>query len=220
MIRLLSLSFCALLALTASAGAEGISGQYLEARTCDIWTGPCFANAEMYQNGNHAVMGWKVDKGTFDDVKLDGLGIVAIVAASDTLGLDQTGPAKAVLIVDKNATKAQRDALVKFAQKQGGDLLKNVVAVASEAVEIETCHCKEGGCARLEAGAAHIETRCLAENHDKVCGNESAFYPPLITSVKAVPAMASKAGYSGKEFNATWSENDRRGAYIGSFEVR
>src|SRR5258708_39292932 len=128
MTRLLSLSFCALLLLTASAGAEGISGQYLESRTCDIWTGPCFANAEMYQNGNHAVMGWKIDKGTFSDVKLDGLSIVAVISATDTLGLDQTGPAKAVLIVDKRADKSQKEALVKLAQKQGGELLKNVVA--------------------------------------------------------------------------------------------
>jgi hypothetical protein len=220
MTRLISLATCAFLFTGSAIHAEGISGQYLEARTCDIWTGPCFANAEMYQNGNHAVMGWKVEKGSFSDVKLDGLGIVAVISASDTLGLDQTGPTKAVLIVDKKANKAQKDALVKLAQKQGGDLLKNVVAITSDSVDIEICNCKEGGCAKLAAGKAHIETRCLEQKHDKVCGNESTFYPPLIKSATAQPAMASKAGYSGKEFQATWSENDRRGAYVGSFEVR
>jgi hypothetical protein len=220
MTRLISLATLALIITASAVSAEGITGQYLEARTCDIWTGPCFANAEMYQNGNHAVMGWKIDKGTFSDVKLDGLSIVAVISATDTLGLDQTGPAKAVLIVDKKADKSQKEALVKLAQKQGGDLLKNVVAITSDSVEIEICNCKEGGCAKLAAGNAHIETRCLEQNHDKVCGNETTFYPPLVKSVTVQPAMASKAGYSGKEFQATWSETDRRGAYVGSFEVR
>src|SRR5438105_2008792 len=92
----------------APAPAASITGQYVEARTCDVWTGPCFANAEMNLTGKHAVLGWKVDKGTLDDVRLDGLGVVAIVAASDTLGLEQTGPARALLLVDARADAAQR----------------------------------------------------------------------------------------------------------------
>src|SRR6516165_6858124 len=106
MTRCLTCAALALLALTTSASAAGLTGRYVEARTCDVWTGPCFANAESNLTGKHAVLGWMVDKGSFDGVSLDGLGIVAVVEASDTLGLKQTGPAKAVLIVDKAATNA------------------------------------------------------------------------------------------------------------------
>ena len=56
-----------------------IKGDYLEVRSCDIYTGPCFANAEMHLAGKHAVMGWQVDRGSFNRVKLDGLGVVAVV---------------------------------------------------------------------------------------------------------------------------------------------
>ena len=122
MLRHVSLVIVALIAVAAPVSAAGISGQYIEARTCDVWTGPCFANSEMNLTGKHAVMGWKVDKGAFDKVALDGLSVVAIVAASDTLGLDQTGPGKAVLIVDSKATKEQRVALIAMARKQSGDL--------------------------------------------------------------------------------------------------
>ena len=38
-----------------------------------MWTGPCFANAEMGLAGKEAVMAWKVDQGSWNDVKLDGL---------------------------------------------------------------------------------------------------------------------------------------------------
>jgi hypothetical protein len=220
MLRCLSLVVVALIFVTAPVHAGGISGRYLEARTCDVWTGPCFANAEMNLGGKHAVMAWKVDKGSLDNVCLDGLGIVAVVAASDTLGLEQTGPAKSVLIVDSKATSAQRDALIRLAHKQGGKLLDQVVRVDSAKVEMDVSTCKDGGCASLKAGKAQISTRCLNGHHDKVCGNETAFYPPLCKDVTAAPAVAVEHGYTGQGFDETWKETERRGAYVGSFEVR
>src|SRR5437868_11292842 len=102
--RILALAALALLGAAAPLPAAGLTGQYVEARTCDVWTGPCFANAEMNLSGKHAVLGWKVDSGSLDQVRLDGLAVVAVVRASDTLGLEQTGPAQAILIVDARAT--------------------------------------------------------------------------------------------------------------------
>jgi hypothetical protein len=199
--------------------APSIAGQYVEARNCDIWTGPCFANSEMNLTGKHAVVGWKIDRGSRAGVKLDGLGVVAVISASDTLGLKQTAPSKAMLIVDSKATPAQRDALVAVAREQGGDLLKDVIAIQSAKVDMEVIQCKEGGCARLEAGKAKIETRCL-DGHDKVCGNESAFYPPLTKNVTVAAAMAVEHSFTGKSFNETWNDAERRGAYVGKFEIK
>ena len=210
----------ALLTLTAPLSAAGLTGQYIEARTCDVWTGPCFANAETSLGGKNAVIGWMIDKGSFDDVKLDGLGVVAVIAAPDTLGVKQSGKGKAVLIVDDKASKKQKEALVKFAKKQGGDLVGEVLAVLSEKVSVEICECDEGGCARLKAGKAKVERRCLSAHHDKVCGNESAYYKPLTEGVKAKPAMATENSYQGKEVGTKWSDANRRGAYVGTFEVR
>src|SRR4051794_14336283 len=95
-------------ALLADDGPIRVRGQYVEARTCDVWTGPCFANADFNLGGKNAVMAWRVEKGSADGVSLDGLGIVAIISAQNTLGLEQSGPAKCVLIIDKRADDAQR----------------------------------------------------------------------------------------------------------------
>ena len=219
MTRCLALAALALVLVALPAGAAGVTGQYVECRTCDVWTGPCFANAEMTA-GKNAVMGWKVEKGSLDGAKLDGLSVVAVVAASDTLGLPQTGEAKAVLIVDEKASAAQRDALVKLAKGQAGDLLKNVIKVETAPITIDTCLCKENGCAKLSAGGAKIETRCLDAHHDKKCGNEFEYYPPLVKTTSAQAAVAVEHGYSGKGFKTTWTEHDRRGAYIGAFEMQ
>src|SRR5260370_34355673 len=112
MTRFLLATAVAFVILAAPAGAAELTGKYVEARTCDVYTAPCFANAEMNLTGKHAVLGWRLDQGTIDGVKLDGLSGVAVVAASDTLGLQQTGPAKAPIIVDARATSAHGDAVV------------------------------------------------------------------------------------------------------------
>src|SRR5262249_62272157 len=93
MYRPLAFAAVALALCASDASAAGVTGRYIEARTCDVWTGPCFANAEMNLTGKHGVLRWQVDKGTLDKVKLDGLGGVAVGAGSDTLGLGQTGQA-------------------------------------------------------------------------------------------------------------------------------
>lgn len=218
---LLSLAVLALVLLAAPAGAAGITGQYMEARTCDVWTGACFANAEMNLTGKHAVMAWKIDKGSFQDVELDGLSVVAVVAASDTLGLQQTGQARSSLIVDERASVEQREALIHFAQQQGGDLVKNVIDVKSAPIDLNLCSCKTEVCAKLKAGdLARIETRCIDHRNDKACGHEKDFYPPLSKDVKVKAAIAVEHSYRGLSFNETWKDSDRRGAYVGSFEIR
>src|SRR5436309_1919368 len=107
-------------ALMASDQSATVRGQYVEARTCDVFTGSCFANADTGLTGKNAVLAWKVDSGTVGGAKLDGLGVVAVLSTTDTLGLKQSGPGRSVIIVDEKATTAQREALVAFAKDQAG----------------------------------------------------------------------------------------------------
>src|SRR6266481_6095267 len=89
----------------ASKAAAGISGSYLEVRSCDVYTGPCFANGEMGLAGKEAVMVWAVREGSWKGVALDGLNVIAVVKTDDTLGDLQYQPRSgpAVLITDAAA---------------------------------------------------------------------------------------------------------------------
>jgi len=215
----------ALLAVVAApaavpAPAASVRGQYVEARTCDVFTGACFANADTGLTGKNAVLGWKIESGTVGGTRLDGLAVVAVVAARETLGVAESVSGKAVVIVDQSASPEQRAALVKFVKAQAGDLVADVVAVRTAAVNLTVCNCAGEGCATLRAGDARVMTRCLDTAHDKACGNECAYYPPLAKGVTAKAAMATEHTFSGKGLNETWSDSDRRGAYVGYFEVR
>jgi hypothetical protein len=220
MFRRWTLALAAALVSSLSAQAGEVKGIYVEARNCDVWTGPCFANADFNLTGKNAVLAWKIEEGEFENVNLQGLGVVAVVSANNTLGLDQTGPAKAVVLLDKKANSQQREALLRFAQKQGGKLLANVVRVQDVPIDIAQCECKGQTCAEVNATVARIKTRCLDDNHDKACGNESAFFPPLTENVKAKVAGVVEHVFSGAGLNLTYSDYDRRGGYVGSFEAR
>lgn len=214
--------FSALLlsAALSSDASAAVRGQYVEARTCDVYTGECFANADTGLTGKNAVLAWKVDSGTVDGVKLDGLGVIAVLSATDTLGLKQSAPGRSVLIVDEKATRAQRDALVAFAKAQAGKLLGEVIAVRAEAVKLEICECAGESCATLKAESVKLKTRCLDADHDKACGNEAAIYRPLSKGVTAHAAMATEHSFTGKDLKETWHDGGRRGAYVGSFVAR
>src|SRR5690606_29447054 len=73
--------------IAGSVFAAGLSnktsvhGEYIEARTADVYTGACFANSEVDLVGNLAVFGWHVNEGTYEGVKLDGLSVVGVVRA-------------------------------------------------------------------------------------------------------------------------------------------
>lgn len=209
-----------LLALPVAAGETGqaqIYGDYAEVRTADVYTGPCFANGEVGLTGNEAVLAWRVQKGTWNEVRLDGLSVLAVVHANATLGDPYADPlpARAVLIVDERATQAQRAALIDFARNQNRALLDNVVAVQSAPIRFE--HLRHGY-ATVKAGSfAVISTRPLHEG-DQICRNEEVFYEPLAAHLShAMPALATDSGYQGSDLGVTWREFNRRGSFVGTF---
>ena len=123
-----------------------IRGNYIETRSADVYTGPCFANGEMGIAGQEATLVWQIDKGDFNGVDLDGLSVVSVVKASATLGdpFAQPLPARAVMIVDRQASPEQKAGLVAFARAMGGDLMENVVRTETAPIRIELHHDQEG----------------------------------------------------------------------------
>ena len=203
-----------------SVGAD-IHGQYVEARTADIYTGPCFANSEVELTGNLAGLGWKIEKGSWQGVSLEGLSVMGIVHSENTLG-DYMHPdvvgAQAVIIVDERATPEQRIALGQFAKQMGGDLLTNVVRTDARPITFTSgdMHSRQ---AKMVAGElAKVETRALEET-DKICHNEEVWYKPLTQLDHAMAAYTVEQSYQGKGLNTTWSYPGKRSAYVGTFST-
>jgi hypothetical protein len=213
-----------MLAMTAGIGyagkqTVGISGDYLEVRSCDVYTGPCFANAEMGLSGKEGILVWSIREGAWKGTSLKGLGVIAVVSADATLGdvRHQPRSGKAVLIVDAKADSLQREALMDFARSMAGHLIKEVAEVKTVGMELAIGACTKAGCAKVDAGdLVQISTRCFSEK-DHVCGNEETYYPPLTQVDHAMPAFTELASYQGTGLNLTWQSTENRGAFLASF---
>jgi hypothetical protein len=209
-----------LLAAVAVAEAKpSISGDYLEVRSCDVYTGPCFANAEMGLTGKEGMLVWSVREGAWNGVRLDGLNIIAVVRTDGTLGDLHYQPrsGKAVLVVDRAATPQQREALIDLARSAAGGLIREVAEVKTAPMQVAIGTCGNKGCASVKAGnLVDITTRCLGAK-DHLCGNEETFYPPLTDVAGAYPVFTELASFDGSGLNLTWSMVEKRSAFIGSF---
>lgn len=206
--------------ISERAQAQQILGAYVEARNADVYTGPCFANAEAGFVGDQAILAWHVHRGQWAGVQLDGLSVVGVVKARATLGdpQGQPYPAKVILIVDERASREQREALLRFAQAMGGELLRNVVRVVAAPIYFDVRDDGEHAArAVVRAGEwARIETRPLNEQ-DHICGNEEVFYPPLAPVQHAMPAVATLNQFRGDGLGVIWTIRGKRGAFVGHF---
>ena len=208
-----------LISASAVPTSAAVKGDYLEARSADVFTGPCFAMSEVGLTGHEAILAWKVREGDWQGVSLNGLSVVAVVRASATLGdpYHSPYPAQSVLIVDSRADSQQRRALAAFAASMAGDLLDHVVRVETAPIEMTVEHGDMHGAAKLVAGKfAQIETRSLCQG-DHLCGNESVYYPPLVTLVHSMPAFTLDSSYSGQGLGEIWKNVNKRSAFVGSF---
>jgi hypothetical protein len=208
-----------LFALKAPQITSQIKGQYLETRSADVYVGQCFANGEMNLSGQEAIVAWHIAEGQWDGVSLAGLTVVGAIKAQATLG-DPYGkpyPAKSVLLVDRQATPEQRQALINFAQEMGGELLRHVVRVVDTTIDMEVAQGEHSTRARLEAGdIVTVETRAIGDK-DHLCGNEDTFYKPLTQTAHAMPAVAMTDEYRGKDLNISWTLHNKRSAFVGTF---
>ncbi|MSU62176.1 MAG: DUF1326 domain-containing protein [Pedosphaera sp.] len=221
----LSIAFTAVVlpcaAVDIGAIGAGISGDYLEVRSCDVFTGSCVANSEMNLGGKEGMLVWSVRQGSWKGTRLDGLTVIAIVRTEGTLGDQKYDPQRgtAVLIIDSKAGSAQQAALQDFARSMAGSLTTKIADVKVASVEVTLGGCKSGSCAKVKAGELlEISTRCFTAK-DHLCGNEANFYPPLTKVDGAFSAMTEIASYTGGHLDATWTITGKRSAYLGVFAL-
>src|SRR3954464_14028298 len=133
----------ALVAAAASplvaGGRNTVSGAYVEARTAEVFAGGWIMNSEAETVGKQAVLAWKVDRGTFNGISIDGLSVIAALSGDRNLGMTEMGgdkPAvRTAMFVDQRANAAQQIALVAMANELSKGLIGTIVQVTPTAIE-------------------------------------------------------------------------------------
>jgi len=209
----------ALIGLAASpllaGGKVSVTGAYVEARTAEVFTGGCIMNSEAETMGKQAVLAWKVDRGTFNGIAIDGLSVVAAVAGDRNLGMTEMGGEKPIvrsaIYVDQRANAAQQLALVAMANELSKGIVGTIVQVTPAPIQF-TDH---GGEIQVTAGPASLDVSKHL-THDPTCGAMQWFHP-LSAIDDAAIGVASQHLFTGSALGTKWSDPNKRSAFFGTF---
>jgi hypothetical protein len=213
-----------LLAARAGLGASGpaaatsVTGDYVEARTAEVFAGGCIMGSEGEPSGREAILAWRVGQGTVNGVSLDGLAVVAVVAADTSLSMHEIGGAaprvvKAALRVDGRASAAQRDALITLARTLAPSVVTDIVDVKAVPIAFS----RDGHHVEVHAGEAALDVSAHL-HHDPNCGALQWFEPLAATSGAELGLTRTQA-WTGSSLGSQWDQTDRKSSFIGTFAL-
>lgn len=198
-----------------ASGSGSVNGTYVEARTAEVMAGACVMNGETGTMGSQAVLAWKVDRGSFDGVALDGLSVVAAVAGSCNLGLQELGgeqaTTRAVVFADRRANAAQQKALVAMVRHLSNGVVGVVLDIAPAAIRFD----EDSHAIRVAAGPATLEV-IKHGDHDASCG-DTQWFRPLSSVDGATIGVAERHAFMGMSLGTRWSHPNKRSAFFGTF---
>jgi hypothetical protein len=202
--------------LVARGVSDGsLKGSYVEARTAEVFTGGCIMNGEAATTGREALLAWKVDRGSFDGVPLNGLSVIAAVSGDTNLGVREIGGdvahTKSAVFVDARANAAQRTALVSMAQQLANGVVGTVLEVTPTPIQFVD----EGKAIRVEAKSLRL-TVLKELKHDPTCGGKQWFYP-LSAVDNAAMGTTTENAFSGVVLGTKWSDPNKRSSFFGTF---
>ena len=215
-------SIAALLVLVASVRVghsekPQATGVYVEARTAEVFAGGCIMNSEAETAGRQAVLAWHITAGSFQDLPLDGLSVVAAVAGERNLGMREMGgegpgAIRAVITVDARANERQHTALVDLAFVLSHGLITEVVRVDTAPI-------------RFVSNATSIEVRAgdtialsvsKEMKHDPTCG-AMQWFKPFVSLTTSAMGTTEEHAFSGTGLGTKWSAPNKRSSFYGVF---
>jgi hypothetical protein len=198
-----------------AGGKHTVSGAYVEARTAEVFTGGCIMNSEAETMGKQAVLAWKVDRGSFNGIAIDGLSVVAAMSGDRNLGMTEMGgdkPAvRTAMFVDQRANAAQQIALVAMASELSKGLVGTIVQVTPAPIEFAD----HGG--EISVAAPNL-TLAVSKHltHDPTCGAMQWFHP-FSSMDDSEMGVTNQHLFTGSALGTKWSDPNKRSAFFGTF---
>ena len=191
-----------------------VQGEYIEARSASVYTGACHFGAEFVDGGKEATLVWHIQHGTWNDVSLDGLTIVAIVTAKKNLAID-TETRKSVLYVDTDTTAAQRIALRNMLATKQAEVLGDIVAMQSAPLSFA----KEG--TRFDVTVGEVLALSANRYPCVACTQpHQIWYQPLAPVQNAIVGKSEVYRYQDTHLAVTWHQGGAvNNVFVGDFSM-
>lgn len=194
--------------------SPSVQGEYIEARSASVYTGACHFGAEFVDGGKEATLVWNIQHGTWNDVSLDGLTIVAIVTAKKNLAID-TETRKSVLYVDTDTTAAQRIALRNMLATKQAEVLGDIIAMQSAPLSFA----KEG--MRFDVTVGEVLALSANRYPCAACTQpHQIWYQPLAPVQNAIVGKSEVYRYQDTHLAVTWHQGGAvNNVFVGDFSM-
>ena len=191
-----------------------VQGEYIEARSASVYTGACHFGAEFVDGGKEATLVWHIQHGTWNDVSLDGLTVVAIVTAKKNLAID-TETRKSVLYVATDTTAAQRIALRNMLATKQAEVLGDIVAMQSAPLSFA----KEG--TRFDVTVGEVLALSANRYPCAACTQpHQIWYQPLAPVQNAIVGKSEVYRYQDTHLAVTWHQGGAvNNVFVGDFSM-
>lgn len=197
-----------------SLAADGVKGDYIEARTCSVYIGACHFSGEATTAGREAIMLWRVREGRWNGIEMKSFTVAAVIACDRNVA-DKDAVPKVALYVDSNADMDQRRALVELARKA-----LRLPAVSDQSVHARSISVEKGD----SRTTVRIENALSMDVVPYPCAHcvqpHETWYPPITAINNAVVASAALNAFDDRSaIGITWRRSNENSVYLGEFEL-
>ena len=213
--RLAAFLFLMAAAVTSSAN-DLPNGNVMEVHAVEVYTGGCTASAQATSGGRSMLRLWSFENGLHDGVELRGLEVAALQAADANLAAAETEPTAAVIYLPREATEAQRAALVNWVKAANPEI---ATAPLVEKVT-DITYAQDGARISLKVGEQiAMKTREIQKCDTGACG-ESLWYKPRTKIGDYTVLVNESSTVSEPALSLIWKDNSAKSVFFGSFGAR
>ena len=197
-----------------STQAPVVQGEYIEARSASVYVGACHFGAEFVEGGKEATLVWNIQKGIWNDVKLDGLTVVAVVSAKDNLAIDKK-TRKSVVYIDSKATTEQRGAITDMLATKRAEVLGTVVTTQTTSIK----YTKNG--AKYDVAVGKVLKLCAIRCPCANCTQpHQIWYDPLTEVENPIVGKSEVYCYKDKYLSVNWHQGDAsNNVFVADFSM-
>jgi len=196
--------------------APAVSGDYVEARSNEVYTCGCLYSGQMTTAGREAILAWRITRGDYQGTPLAGLKVAAVVVGDANLGA-YDGPRRTALYLDESASDAQVHAVVALWQREYSQALGKIAAVHRAPISFT----QQGDAVRLSIPKlVEVQARKARLREDAHPGS-FLWYAPFVPLRNSSLVTALNYEYQGMDFQHQWQDlMPSINGYLGEFALK
>jgi len=196
--------------------APTVSGDYVEARSNEVYTCGCLYSGQMMTAGREAILAWRITRGVYQGTPLAGVKVAAVIVGDANLSA-YDGPRRTALYLDESASDAQLQAIVALWQREYSRALGKIAAVHRASISFT----QQGDGVRLSIpNLVEVQARKARLPEDAHPGS-FRWYEPFVPLRNSSLVTALNYEYSGVDFQHQWQDlMPSINGYLGEFALQ